>query len=173
MRTGLGWGWENEGCMRSANYLWGYAIAESKTQGHHYPKASPDPLLPGHPPRRRIDWHPPRALSLAYNLQKHSPKFYLSFQGTTTASPCRVRIPGLPPSTNELRGAGGTPFLASRRPHLPLTSLVAAVAECLGAGPGARPGGSRSRRSSGPSCASQLGAAARPQRPCARPFLAL
>lgn len=82
---------------------------------------------------------------------------------------------GLPPSTTELRGAGRPPPVLRGRLSLPLTSLAAAAAEGPGAGSGrsARPGRARSSSSSGRPRASGPGASARPQRPCARPCLAL
>lgn len=115
--------------------------------------------------------HPPRGHPLANHLQKHSPKLYITPVAKTAAAPRRARTAAPQPYTVELRGPGRPPFQRRGRSRLPLTSLVAAVAEGPGAEPGVRPGGARSRRNAGPPRASRLGAAARPPRPCAGPTL--
>lgn len=86
--------------------------------------------------------HPSRVLPLANHLQKHSPKLYMIPIGKTAAASRRARTPGLQASAVELGASGRPPCQTRRRSHLPLTSLVAAVAEGPGEEPGACPGGS-------------------------------
>lgn len=111
--------------------------------------------------------HPPWGLRLAKNSQK-SPQS--SALDATVPLPSTLRLqPDSQPSITELRGTGRPSLLARCLPHHRLTSLVLAVAE----GPGAGPGAQRSHRNPGQRRAYPPGAAARPPRPCARPSLAL
>lgn len=142
-----------------------------QTRSIPVPTVRPGPSKPGRPrSREEAGTHHPEHVTCISRAPVGLPGHYQCrpFSGP----PCKGCHP---PPQNFGVPAGRPPPVPSGCPGPPLTSLAAAAAEGPGAGavPRACPGGARSRSSSGRPRASGPGASARPQRPCARPSLAL